>query len=223
MRFWPATVKNVACVLAVTSAWSIVNSGTFTVKSLDTVSAPLSRYLHIVADDGAGGLELVLVAGDCRVDLPDAGDRLVHELADFLETRTVGVDFQIRLPRIVERQRAARLHIDVATDDVEGADLAGRVLVGAVDIGAGDLEGADRRWLQRDLAIGLDAVWRHAVRQVGDRRVDVERTAHGALHLRLAGGYGRIEAGEAAGRLHVRRIACQRGVEVQRRNASAKD
>jgi hypothetical protein len=43
--FWPPTVMKLAWVVATTCAFSAVSSGTLAVKSLETVSAPLSWYL----------------------------------------------------------------------------------------------------------------------------------------------------------------------------------
>ena len=50
-----------------------------------------------------------------------------EQLADLLEARAVGMHLQVRLAGVVQRQRAARLHVDVAADDLERADVGGRI------------------------------------------------------------------------------------------------
>ena len=147
--FCPATVTKVACVVATTFASATVRSGTFAVKSLEIVSAPFSPYLtpSPVTLPAACSSRLLPVTVASNLAMPV--DRLVDQLADLLEARRVGVDLQVRLAGVVQRQRAARLDVDVAADDLERADVAGRVAIRAVDVRARDLEAADRRRLER--------------------------------------------------------------------------
>ena len=221
--FWPATVTNVACVVGRPRCASATSSsGTLAVKSLDTDSAPLLAVLDAVA-----GRRCPTACSSRRLPVTvastfaDAAERLVEQLADLLEARRVGVDLQVRLPGVVQRQRAARLDVDVAADDLERADLAGRVADSRRRRRSRDDEAADRRRLERRPSrppATLSGVT--PLETFGDRRVDVERAADRALQRRLAADRRRIEAGEAAGRLDVRGVvapALPSNVELRNR------
>src|SRR6185503_15621988 len=153
----------------------------------------VGAVLDAVAGDVAGRLELAAVAGDGGVDLADARDRLVEQLADFLEARRIGMKLQVRLAGVVQRQRAGCVDVDVAPDDLERADGGARVVIAAVDVGARHRDAADRRVLQVNGRVGFDAVRGDAGRHIRHRRVDPQRAGDRPFELLAAGGDRGVE------------------------------
>ena len=132
--FWPDTVTNVAWVFAVTSASATVSSGTFAVKSDDSVSAPLSPYLTPlpVRVPVACSSRLLPVTVASIFAMPASG-----WLTSLPTCSRLGVSawtFRFDCPVVVQRQRAARLDVEIASDDVERPDVADRVVVVAVEV-----------------------------------------------------------------------------------------
>ena len=182
--FWPATVTNVASVFASTAARSNENSGTRASNVVVSDSAPLSLVRHARPDERAVGLQLRPVAGDGGVDLRDPGKRRSDDLADLLQARRIGVQREVGLIGVVQRQRAGGGDVDVAAHDFELADLGGPIAVVGVDRCAGDLQAADGRRLERHPARRFDAFRRDAGRHVPDARLDIQLAGDGALRPR---------------------------------------
>jgi hypothetical protein len=55
------------------------------------------------------------------------GERLIHDLAQRLEIRAVGVNGQIRRAGVVQRQQAFRLDVQVRPPDLERPDVGGEL------------------------------------------------------------------------------------------------
>ena len=222
--FCPAIDTNVACVSATTFASVDRQLRHLRGEVARDGERAVVAVLHAIADERAGRLQLAPVAGDRRVDLADAGHRLIDQLADLLEARRVGVDLQVRLPGLVQRQRPARLHVEVAADDVERADVAGRVAIVAVERGARDLEPADRSTAP---ASACRRPARCPASRRSTRRATVASTSSvprdGALQSPACRSRPPDRIRRSCRRLDVRRVARHRGVEGELRNRAAED
>jgi hypothetical protein len=133
------------------------------------------------------------------------------------------VQLEVRLPLVVQREYAFAADVEVAAHDLQHANVARRILVVAVDVRFRDFESADTRWLKRRLHGRLDAVDRHSLGHVGDRRIDVDRAADTALQLRIRAEIGGIEALDRRVDLHVRGVVRHLRVEGELRHVTAHD
>ena len=137
--------------------------------------------LETVARGVTGNRQLPLVPRHRTVDDRHAGERPVEQLPDLLETRGVRVHSEIGVARFVERDRAVSLQADRRSCHVETSNHTARGTVVAVDRGAIDLDAADVRVSKIHAAGRFDAVGRHTFRNVGQRRLRIQRTVEMTL------------------------------------------
>ena len=177
--------------------------------------------LEAVARDVARRLQLAAIPRHGCVDFRDARQWLIDQLADRFEARAVGVQLEAGLAAVVQRERAASADVEIASDDLERADVAGGVVVIAVYVGARDLQAAEVGRIEVNLRRPFHAVGGHALRHVGESRVDVQRPADGAFHLRVAARHRGIEVRKRPVRRDMRRIGGDVRCEVEPRDAAS--